>query len=75
MKVKVYHNGDLIEENNWLDGTTPQGVKSWHKRHDGKHGYDVMIGATDYFVKSCSYANNDVEIVVKVSTQPTKEKE
>ncbi len=67
MKVNIFHNGQLIEASNWLEGTTPDGVKHWHKRHSGKYGYDVMIGAVTYYVKSCNYSNNDTEIIMKVS--------
>lgn len=70
MKVKVYHNARLIEETDWANGTTPDGVMSWHKRYRNKYGYDVMIGNGCYFIKGCIYVNNDTEIKMKVSKKP-----
>ena len=69
MKVNTFHNGDLIERSNWITGTTPSGVVNWYKRHSAAAKGEVMIGAVIYYIKNVTYANNDTEISVKVSTK------
>lgn len=65
MKVRIFHNGQEIEMSEW-DETTPDEVKKWHQRYQHIHGYDVMIGATCYDIKSSKWANNKTEVHVKV---------